>query len=179
MMPGTSAARVVVGVHRVVDEAGVHLVVVQRAGVTHPLVGTPLGAGEDLRLAGVAAGLERDLAVAGLQRLVGDLVGDDVVLGLVALGGVELAGVDRRLLDGRVLALAGLDDGHGHVVGDLAVRRHGLGLHLVDVADQQRVGAGTRLPALRAVGVGAVLLVVLDRGPRRSTCRRCGCGPGP
>ena len=43
-------ARVVVGVHRVVDEAGVHLEVVQRALVAHPLVGAPLGARVDLRL---------------------------------------------------------------------------------------------------------------------------------
>ncbi len=53
---------VVVGVDRVVHEAGADRAVAQGALVADRLVGTPLGAAEDRRLGGLARGLEGDLA---------------------------------------------------------------------------------------------------------------------
>ena len=47
--------------------------------------------------------------------------------------------------------------------------RVGADLYLVDAADEQRVGAGPGVAALGAVGVGCVLVVVVERSSSPTT----------
>ena len=84
---GHLGAGVVVRVDRVVDEAGMHLVVVQRTLLADRLVRAPLRPGEDLGLGGVRRRTEGELAGGGLHGVVGGR----------SLGPVtaQLGGVDR------------------------------------------------------------------------------------
>ena len=168
---GTCFGGVVVRVHRVVDEAGLHGAVARCRLVTHPLVGTPLGTRVDrgLRRRLHRAQRDRVRAVVGLHR--------EVSRGLRLVGaascsvdGVQLRGVERRgLLDHR--AGAGVDDRELEVGRRAAVRGLGAHLHLVDAADHEGVGAGAlaRGLLLRGAGVRAVLVVVRRGRPPRPT----------
>ena len=157
-------ARVVVGVHRVVDEAGVHLVVVQRALARASARRRPTGRAR--RSAAWACtsppGGRWSPSVSVVARRSRSVTSSPGARrGLVA---VHRRGVQRGPLDGRVRRLARVDDrelqvGREAVVGD------GADLDLVDLADQQRVGAGARVPRLLAVRVGAVVVVVLEVDP--------------
>ena len=173
-------ARVVVGVHRVVDEAGVHLAVVQRARAAHALVGAPLGTRVDLRLRGEGRSLQGDLvgAVVAGARLGGE--GAAGVRGAArrrrgrGCAGLRAVGVQRGPLDGGLGGGAGVDDRELQVGRQVAGRRLDLDLDVVDVADQQGVGAGTRVPRLRGARVGSVVVVVLEVHPARPGVTRPG-----
>lgn len=165
--PGHLVARVVVGVHRVVDEARVHLVVVQRGLVTHPLVGTPLGAAVDHRLGRVARGRQVDLALGGRgvqPGPAGHRLGLDE-RGRVAGAAVHGVGVERAALGHGAGGLAGVDDRELHVGRHRAGARQRADLDLVDGADDDRLGAGTRAASLAAVRVRGVVVVVGQDAP--------------
>ncbi len=144
-------ARVAVRVDRVVHEAGVDLVVAQRPLVAERLVGPPLLAGVDLRARGVGRRLEVEPVLG--QRL--------AVLGCGhRLLRVRGRGVDRSALGRGPGRHSGLDHGQLHAGGRyrlLADRTH---LHPVDLADEQDIRAGARVPPLLAVRVGLVVVVV-------------------
>ena len=78
-------------------------------------------------------------------------------------------GVDRGPLGPGGRGRARVDDGQLHVRGD-GCRGLGPHLDLVDLADQEGVGARPGVAAFGAVGVGRVVLVVGQPGP---------AGPGP
>jgi hypothetical protein len=155
---GTSSGPVVVGVHRVVDEPGVHLEVAQRALVAQPLVGPPLLAGVDHRLGRERRLRELDVAVGRREPL-----GDG---GLGRAVGAEVGGVEGRQLPGGAGRDARVDDGELHV-GRSGPLRDDLDLHPVDLADEHLVGAGPRTLPLTGVRVGSVVVVVLHLGPAR------------
>ena len=155
---------VVVGVDRVVDEAAADRAVAQRLLVADALVGAPLGAGVDGGLGSLArpglSGLQLDAVgtVRGLQRA------QLLVVLLVGVG--DRTGLLGRLLGRRLgLAVAGgtrVDQRERQVVGQRDPVGARLDLHVVHVADDDRLGAGPRGPRLGAAGVGSVLVVVLE-----------------
>ncbi|CAM3908234.1 hypothetical protein NOZE110980_19715 [Nocardioides zeicaulis] len=158
---------VVVGVDRVVHEAGADGAVAQRALVADALVGAPLGARVDgglrdgLRGPGAGAGrLQRDAGAAALERA---LLGVLLLVGggarRVGPGGVRL--VVRRL-GLAPLRRARVDEGEGQVVGQRGALGARLHLHVVDLADEHRLGARSRGGGLGAARVGTVLVVVLQ-----------------
>ena len=68
----------------------------------------------------------------------------------------------RALLDLARPRRARVDQRQRQVVGQRGAVGDGLDLHVVDLADERRLGAGAGVGRLLAVGVGAVLVVVLQ-----------------
>ena len=174
---------VVVGVDRVVDEAGLHGAVARRRLLAHLLVGAPLGTRVDRtasapsssrsarRCPGAVVGLRpcRSPDACGWSRRRACLV-DGVSLA------VSIAGACLTIVPVPGSMTASFRSGGGAAVGGL-----GTHLHLVDVADHQGVGAGPLAGGLllarcRRPGRGRRGTA---RGRPASTTRRSSrCGPG-
>ena len=174
--PGHLGARVVVGVDRVVDEAGVHLAVVQRALVAHPLVGAPLGARVDHRL-------RREVAAAAVQRRRPPRRRRCRPAARTPASAPSspsmVAGVDARRARSRSSRrLPGCDHGELHVGRQRARRCARRDLDLVDLADQQRRRCRAGRAAASALpGSGPCSSSYSQVRPVRPGRRRCGCGP--
>ena len=162
---------VVVGVDRVVHETAGDAAVAQGALVADALVGAPLGAGEDRRLGhGLGLGADRrslqGQRVRG-ERPVGALHRQAGVVRLVGCPGAR-AGLGRLGGGPFGLARAGrarVDEREGEVLGERNTVGAGLDLNVVDVADEHGLGARAGGGGLGAVGVGRVLVVVLEELP--------------
>ena len=167
---------VVVGVHRVVDEAGADRAVAQRRSCRGCSRRRPTGRGRRSSAgrrspSGWSRADCRVIALGRRRRLARG------VLLVVRPGGVLRGLVGRRLGLARSTWWARVDQGERQVVREGGAVGAGLDLHVVDLADEHRLGAGAGVGRLRAAGVRSVLVVVLQGPPSRSTRRRCGCAP--
>ena len=162
--------RVVVGVDGVVHEAGVHVAVVQRRRVAHPLVGAPLGARVDHRRGvNTAAGSSRSRRwpAAGRPRDRRSRCRCRRPWWRCRAQRARWRSGWRAGLITASFMSAGRGSGWPPVPGPAP-----------PLPDEQRVGAGPGVPGLGGARVGAVLGVVGDvASPTR--CRRSGCGPRP